>query len=157
MMFFVFSSWTMEECEKPSWFSCTYWCCYLWLAGFWSVACAAVHQFCTFWFWWATYGCNQKTGVHTTYTNPVSGIKPSLSNKYAADIPVMLQVQCSNYSATLPPSDSYRNVTKILRRNPPGNWVILIFSRKKSCTKIIYSILHFFKYFSRAIDVLNYL
>ena len=31
-----------------------------------------------------------------------------------------------------------------LRWNPLGNWVVLIFSRQKPCTRIISSILHFF-------------
>ena len=39
-----------------------------------------------------------------------------------------LQDRRSNHMATLPPGDSYRNVTKILRPNPPGNSVILIVS-----------------------------
>ena len=41
-----------------------------------------------------------------------------------------------------------------LRWNPLGNWVVLIFSRQKPCTRIISSILHFFSHFSRAINVI---
>ena len=68
-----------------------------------------------------------------------------------------LQVQRSNHLATLPPGHSYRNVTKISRRNPPENWAILIFSGQKSCTRIIYSILHSsFLPFLKAIDVLRW-
>ena len=37
-----------------------------------------------------------------------------------------------------------------LRRNPPGNWVILIFSGQKPCIRIIQTILHSFLHFSRA-------
>ena len=45
----------------------------------------------------------------------------------------------------------------ILRWNPSGHWVILIFSGQKSCTKIILSIFHSFFLFSRAKDVTNHL
>ena len=38
-----------------------------------------------------------------------------------------------------------------LRQNPLGNWVILIFSGKKPCTRIIQRKLHSFLHFSRAI------
>ena len=44
-----------------------------------------------------------------------------------------------------------------LRRNPPGHWVILIFSGQKFCTRVIYSILHSFLHVSRAKDLINYL
>ena len=40
-----------------------------------------------------------------------------------------------------------------LKRNPSGNWVILIFSGQKPCTRIIQTILHSFLHFSRAIDI----
>ena len=47
--------------------------------------------------------------------------------------------------------------TSILRRNPSGNWVILIFSGQKSCTRITQRTLHSFLHFSRAQDVINHL
>ena len=37
----------------------------------------------------------------------------------------------------------------VLRQNPPGNWVILIFSGQKPCIRIIYSILQSFLHFWR--------
>ena len=43
----------------------------------------------------------------------------------------------------------------LLSWNPLGNWVILIFSGRKPCTRIISSILHSFSHFSRAINVLS--
>ena len=45
----------------------------------------------------------------------------------------------------------------LLRRHPLGHSVILIFSGQKSCTRIIWSILHSFLHFSRAKDVINHL
>ena len=50
-----------------------------------------------------------------------------------------------------------RGVQFYLRRNPPGNWVILIFREQKLCTRIILSILRSFLHFSRAKDVINHL
>ena len=44
-----------------------------------------------------------------------------------------------------------------LRWNPPGNWVIFIFSGQKPCPRIIKSILHSFLHFSRAKDVISHL
>ena len=44
----------------------------------------------------------------------------------------------------------------LLRRHPLGHSVILIFSGQKSCTTIIWSILHSFLHFSRAKDVINH-
>jgi len=44
-----------------------------------------------------------------------------------------------------------------LRQNPLGNWVILIFSGQKSCTRIIYRVSHSFLHFLRAMDVVCYL
>ena len=46
---------------------------------------------------------------------------------------------------------------KTLRRNPPGNWVILIFSGQKPCNRIIYRILHSFLQFWGAKDVFCHL
>ena len=40
-----------------------------------------------------------------------------------------------------------------LKWNPSGNWVILIFSGQKPCTRIIQTISHSFLHFSRAIDI----
>ena len=42
--------------------------------------------------------------------------------------------------------------TTKLRRNPPGNWVVLKFSVRKPCTKIILIILHSSSHFSRDIN-----
>ena len=42
-----------------------------------------------------------------------------------------------------------------LRWNPLGNWVILIFSGQKPCTRITSSILHSFSHFSRAINFIS--
>ena len=41
-----------------------------------------------------------------------------------------------------------------LKWNSSGNWVVLIFSGQKPCTRIISSILHSFSHFSRAINVI---
>ena len=41
-----------------------------------------------------------------------------------------------------------------LKSNSLGNWVGLIFSGQKPCTRIISSILHSFSHFSRAINVI---
>ena len=41
-----------------------------------------------------------------------------------------------------------------LKWNSLGNWVVLIFSGQKPCTRIISSILHSFSHFSRAINVI---
>ena len=43
-------------------------------------------------------------------------------------------------------------VLKKLRQNPPRNWVILIFSGQKPCTRKILTISHSFLHFSRATD-----
>ena len=45
---------------------------------------------------------------------------------------------------------------KVLRRNPSRNWLILIFSGEKPCTRIIQNILHSFIHFSRAKDVISH-
>ena len=46
------------------------------------------------------------------------------------------------------------NCSLNLRQNPTGNWEISIFSGQKPCTTI-YSILHSFLHFLRAIDVIT--
>ena len=47
---------------------------------------------------------------------------------------------------------------KILRRNPAGDWLILIFSGQKPCARIIIlSHITFFLCFSSAIDAISYL
>ena len=58
----------------------------------------------------------------------------------------------------IPTLDLHRpilDVKKILRWNPYGNWVILIFSGQKHRTRIISGILHSFSHFSRAINVIS--
>ena len=46
---------------------------------------------------------------------------------------------------------------KSCRRNPSGNWVILILSWQNPCIRIFSAISHSYLHFSRAIDVISYL
>ena len=51
----------------------------------------------------------------------------------------------------------YFHTILVVKTESPMNWVILIFSGQKSCTRIIWNILHSFLHFSRPKDVINHL
>ena len=81
--------------------------------------------------------------------NTVSNAWHYLSNKMILELEIK-DAKLSSFSNT---------IKHFKRRNPPWNWIILIFRGQKSCTnqKNNLKLLHSFLHFSRPKDVINHL
>ena len=71
--------------------------------------------------------------------DPISGLREKLLDSGLADVDdiKVKKIVSSSVQHTLSLTKSSARNFRVLRRNPSGNWVILIFSGNKPCTRII--------------------